>query len=75
MRVWDLDRQVAAQKETNAKLQLRNQGLDAEVKDLKQGMDAIEERARYDLGMIKQDEVFFQVVPAQKVAPAVTPQK
>jgi len=40
---------------------VRNAALAAEVKDLKQGSDAIEERARYELGMVKGDEVFFQV--------------
>ena len=45
---------------------MRNAALAAEVKDLKQGSDAIEERARYELGMVKDDEVFFQVVPAGK---------
>ena len=74
MRVWDLDRQVAAQKDTNAKLQVRNQALDAEVRDLKQGTDALEERARYDLGMIRNDEVFFQLLPAPlQNAPAPAP--
>lgn len=63
LRVWDLDRQVRSQQERNAGLQRRNEVLDAEVRDLKQGVDAIEERARYDLGMIKQDEIFFQIVP------------
>ncbi len=63
LRVWDLDRQVRSQQERNAGLQSRNEVLDAEVRDLKQGVDAIEERARYDLGMIKQDEIFFQIVP------------
>ena len=62
MRVWDLDRQVSVQKEANAKLQARNQALDAEVRDLKQGLDALEERARYELGMIRQDEIFFQLL-------------
>ena len=38
---------------------MRNDSLDAEVRDLKQGYDAIEERARYELGMIKKDEIFF----------------
>ncbi|MGB7540576.1 MAG: cell division protein FtsB [Burkholderiales bacterium] len=66
LRVWDIDRQVQAQNETNAKLQLRNSALDAEVHDLKQGFDAVEERARYELGMIKRDEIFFQVVPAAR---------
>ena len=61
-RVWDLDRQLAAQREQTARLKARNDALDAEVRDLKQGYDAIEERARMDLGMIKRDEIFFQVV-------------
>jgi len=69
LRVWDLDRQVQAQKDQNAALQTRNVALDAEVKDLKQGVDAVEERARYELGMIKRDEVFFQIVPAAPAAP------
>ena len=62
LRVWELDRQLRSQKAENAKLQERNGVLDAEVRDLKQGFEAIEERARYELGMIKQDEVFFQIV-------------
>ena len=62
LRVWELDRSVAAQKEQNAKLKARNDALDAEVRDLKEGYDAIEERARMELGMIKRDEVFYQVV-------------
>jgi cell division protein FtsB len=44
-----------------SKLEMRNAGLDAEVRDLKQGYDAIEERARFELGMVKQDEVFVQI--------------
>jgi len=62
MRVWELDRQVAAQREINVRLKARNDALDAEVRDLKQGQDAIEERARLELGMIKNDEIFYQVV-------------
>ena len=61
VRVWDVDRQLQQQKATNHQLEVRNAGLDAEVRDLKQGYDAIEERARFDLGMIKQDEVFVQI--------------
>jgi len=61
-RVWDLDRQLAAQREQVARLKARNDALDAEVRDLKQGYDAIEEHARMQLGMIKRDETFFQVV-------------
>ena len=57
----EIDRQLNAQHEANQKLQSRNAALDAEVRDLKQGLDAIEERARSELGMVKQDEVFFQI--------------
>jgi cell division protein FtsB len=66
LRVWDVDRQVQAQKDQNAKVQKRNAALDAEVRDLKQGLEAVEERARYELGMVKQDEVFFQVLGPQQ---------
>ena len=61
LRVWDVDRQLAAQNAKNEQRELRNNALAAEVTDLKQGSDAIEERARYELGMVKDDEVFFQV--------------
>jgi cell division protein FtsB len=60
MRVWDVDHQLDAQHARNESLEIRNGALAAEVKDLKQGTDAIEERARYELGMVKNDEVFFQ---------------
>ena len=62
LRVWEVDQQIATQRETNAKLKVRNSALDAEVRDLKQGLEAIEERARSELGMIRQDEIFFQVL-------------
>lgn len=62
LRVWDLNRQITEQKDKNAALKLRNDTVDAEVRDLKHGFAAIEERARTELGMIKQDEVFYQVV-------------
>ncbi|MDE2598103.1 MAG: cell division protein FtsB [Rhodocyclaceae bacterium] len=61
LRVWSMDQQLEAQQEVNQKLELRNAGLDAEVRDLKNGYDAIEERARYELGLIKPGEVFVQV--------------
>ena len=61
LRVWDADRQLQVQREVNQKLEERNAGLDAEVRDLKSGYDAIEERARFELGLIKQDEIFVQV--------------
>jgi cell division protein FtsB len=62
VRVWELDRQLVAQKESTARLKARNDALDADVRDLKQGYEALEERARMELGMIKRDEVFYQVV-------------
>jgi cell division protein FtsB len=62
LRVGDLERSVAAQREVNEGLRRRNASLDAEVRDLKQGYGAIEERARAELGMIRQDEIFFQVL-------------
>ena len=62
LRVWEVDQQVHAQRAANQTLALRNTALDAEVRDLKQGLDAIEERARSELGMIKRDEIFFQII-------------
>ena len=62
LRVRELDRGLAEQRVATAKLKARNDALDAEVRDLKQGSEAIEERARFELGMIKRDEVFYQVV-------------
>ncbi len=64
LQVRETDRQLALQREANAKLKARNAALDADVRDLKTGSEAIEERARSELGMIKSDEVFFQIQPA-----------
>ena len=61
IRVWDYERQLQAQRQVNQKLEQRNAALDAEVRDLKSGYEAIEERARYELGMIKDGEVFVQI--------------
>jgi cell division protein FtsB len=60
LRVWEVDRQLTAQQGKNGQLEVRNASLGAEVRDLKQGTEAIEERARTELGMIRHDEVFFQ---------------
>ena len=73
LRVWEVDNQVRAQRETNQKLALRNAALDAEVRDLKQGLDAIEERARSELGMIKRDEIFFQILDERQAGKAPKP--
>jgi cell division protein FtsB len=62
LKAWEIDQQVTRQHEINRKLQMRNAALDAEVRDLKQGHEAIEERARNELGMIKQNEIFFHIV-------------
>ena len=62
LRVWDLNRQISEQQEKNNMLKARNETLNAEVLDLKSGRAAVEERARSELSMIKQDEVFYQVI-------------
>ena len=73
-KVSDIDRQLEEQKQINQQTQARNAALDAEVRDLKQGTEAIEERARSELGMIKRGEVFFQIVenPTAPAASAVS---
>jgi cell division protein FtsB len=65
--VWDLHKALEAQRQTNQRLQNRNRALEAEVKDLKTGLEAIEERARLELGMIKQGETFYQIVEPQQL--------
>ena len=65
-RVWEMDRQLQSLRDSNQKLEQRNAGLDAEVRDLKNGYEAIEERARYELGLVKDDEIFVQVPQKKK---------
>jgi cell division protein FtsB len=60
---WRLENKLDTEKVKNAKLEVRNAALAAEVRDLKQGTEAIEERARSEMGMVRADEVFFQFVP------------
>jgi len=67
LKVWDLNRQLETQQQVNLQTRARNAVLDAEVRDLKQGTAAIEERARSELGMIKRDEVFYQIVEPPSV--------
>lgn len=70
LRVWELDKQVMAAQKKNDELKARNAKLDSEVLDLKQGTGAVEERARFELGMIKDNEIFVQVLdPNSKAAP------
>jgi cell division protein FtsB len=74
--VWRLERAIEAQIAENERLAERNRTLAAEVRDLKEGKKAIEERARTDLGMVKVNETFFQVVPPVNAggdAPAADP--
>ena len=73
LRVWDLDKQVATAQKKNDELKARNAKLASEVEDLKQGTGAVEERARFELGMIKDNEIFVQVLdPDTKAAPEVS---
>ena len=64
--VWRLRQQVGAQADENADLALRNAVLEAEVADLKGGLAAAEERARTDLGMVGEQETFYQVIPSER---------
>ncbi len=66
MRVWDVDRQLQAQRVTNHALGIRNASLEAEVGDLKEGLQAVEERARSDLGLTRGDEIFVQILGDRK---------
>ena len=69
LRVWDLDNQVALAQKKNDELKARNAKLNSEVLDLKEGTDAVEERARYELGMIKDGEIFIQILEHNVVPP------
>lgn len=60
LRVREMERQVAAQRDVNQSLETRNASQEAEVRDLKSGYEAIEERARHELGLVKEGEVFVQ---------------
>ena len=62
--VWRLETEVARRAEDNDRLAARNSALEAEVRDLKQGLAAAEERARTELGMIQTGETFYQIAPA-----------
>ena len=64
--VWQLQSDIEEQKKENEKLRERNAALEAEVQDLKQGLEAIEERARSELGMIKKGETFYQIIESEE---------
>ncbi|MFJ9449481.1 MULTISPECIES: cell division protein FtsB [unclassified Herbaspirillum] len=75
LRVWDLDKQVQQAQKKNDELKARNAKLESEVEDLKQGTGSVEERARYELGMIKQNEVFIQILDGNAASVSRTPQQ
>ena len=60
--VWRLRQGIEQQSAENVLFKSRNQRLEAEVRDLKNGLEAVEERARLELGMIRKDEIYFQIV-------------
>jgi cell division protein FtsB len=64
-RVMELQAKLAKQKAANELARARNAQLDAEVRDLKEGLEMVEEKARYDLGMVKPDEIFVQLSPVK----------
>ena len=66
LRVWEIDKKLQEQRVHNQKLEQRNARLDAEVSDLESGTNAIEERARYDLGLVRPGEIFVQVPQKQE---------
>ena len=71
LRVWDLSRQLDSALVKEQELRERNAKLASEVQDLKEGTGALEERARYELGLIKDNETFVQILEgeAKKTAP------
>lgn len=69
-RVAELERRVETQRDDNRRLAARNDALDAEVADLKSGLDAVEERARSELGLIREGEEFYLVVEPEDLDPA-----
>ena len=74
--IWQLKKEINLQRAENSRLTERNRVLQAEVQDLKQGLEAIEERSRSELGMVKKGETFFHVIePADKKNPHKNPKK
>jgi cell division protein FtsB len=73
LRVWELQRAIGSQQEHNATLAARNGVLQAEVRSLKEGREAIEERARHELHMTRGDEILFQLVRPEADRAAAAP--
>jgi cell division protein FtsB len=65
-RMVELQRKFDAQKSTNEQARRRNEQLAAEVSDLKEGLEMVEEKARFELGMIKPDEIYVQLSTARR---------
>lgn len=63
--IWHMQASIQQQQQVNQKAANRNNALVADIKDLKSGDEAIEERARTNMGLIKKGETFYQVVPHQ----------
>jgi cell division protein FtsB len=70
LRAWELERQLATQRTVNSSLAARNAEVAAEVVSLREGREAIEERARHELNMVRDGEVFFQVLTPKPEEPA-----
>jgi cell division protein FtsB len=62
LQLWEQEQAIEAKAQEIQRLKERNIALEAEVVDLKQGLDAIEERARSEMGMIKHNETFYQII-------------
>jgi cell division protein FtsB len=75
LRAWHVENDLSEQRTKNNQLDARNNALAAEVRDLKQGTEAIEERARYELGMVRSDEVFFQIVEENRGQSPISSQR
>ena len=73
LHVWEMDRQLVQQQQTNARQFQRNAALEGEVSDLKQGLMAIEELARYELGMVRPDELYVQFIGEPAAAAGSAP--
>lgn len=75
LKVYDMEKQVELQQAKNSLLSLRNAKLTGDVKDLKEGTRAIEERARVEHGMVKEGEFFVQILPTDKSSKNTTNEK